>query len=58
MWRDVFSGLTLAAITGALYALGMNFAPVELEPRRRCLGSSRAVDSILSVSGVARRPVG
>jgi hypothetical protein len=28
MLRDVFSGLTLAAVTGALYALGMYFGPV------------------------------
>jgi hypothetical protein len=27
MLRDVFSGVTLAAVTGALYALGMFFGP-------------------------------
>ncbi len=28
MLRDVFSGLTLAALTVALYALGMYFGPL------------------------------
>ena len=51
MRQDFFSGLTLAAITGALYALGMYFGPVSWSPGDDAWDLLVLVGIMLSVSG-------
>jgi hypothetical protein len=51
MLRDVFSGLTLAAITGALYALVMYFCPVSWNLGDDAWNLLVLVGIMLSVSG-------
>ena len=51
MWQDFLSGLTLAAITGPLYALGMYFGSVIWRPGDDAWDLLVLVGIMLSVSG-------
>jgi hypothetical protein len=51
MLRDIFSGLTLAAVTGALYALGNVFGPLNWKLGDDAFGLLVLVGIMLSVIG-------
>jgi hypothetical protein len=56
MWQDFLSGLTLAAITGALYALATYFGQVSWSPGDDAWDLLVLVGIMLSVSGFLAEP--